>query len=164
MRLGTRSPAWCALRDTRAVDLVFAAIFGALASAVIAPLMVAFVEVNRHDRQEIGTGTAEGGAIPAGRVAAQTLLLYDYREELRKSRAFVLGVGVEERWTHRLARRLKRQDFPTLTTPIRAARLVDYWSEGTARNALSWSLDDILEELPKRATSRALAGDPDDLT
>ena len=33
------------------MNLVLAAIFGALATAVVGPLMVASVEANRHDRQ-----------------------------------------------------------------------------------------------------------------
>lgn len=38
-------------RDTRYVDLVLTAILGALATALIGPLMIASVEVRRHDRQ-----------------------------------------------------------------------------------------------------------------
>jgi hypothetical protein len=168
------------------MELVLAAIVGALATAVVSPLMLASVEVSRQDRQvaerdedleewivvrhrhlkrrwqEIArqaatVGVSEGGSIPAGRVAVQTELLYDYREELRRARSFVLRITVEERWTHRLARSLRRRPFPGLTTPLRAERLVDSWSEGTGRNALTWSLEDILqEELPERATSRAV--------
>ncbi len=103
------------------------------------------------------SGVARGGTIPAGRAVVQTELLYEYREELRTARNFVLRLEVEERWIHRVARRVKRQPFPTLTTPGRAERLIDYWSEGTARNALTWNLENILAELPQRATSKALA-------
>jgi hypothetical protein len=168
------------------MSLVLAAIFGALATAVLGPLMVASVEAKRHDRQveqrdedleewivsrhrrfvqrlaEVTQQATEaglaqgGGAIASGHAKVRTLLLYELRDELRQARAFVLTIAVEERWTHRLARWLKRQPFPELATPTRAERLIDYWSEGTARNALTWSIDDILRELPQRATSRAI--------
>lgn len=167
------------------MDLLLAAIFGALATAVIGPLTIAAAEVKRHNRQVAerdedleewlvvrdrqlqrrlnelkqqanAAGVAQGGAIRAGRVAVQTQLLYDYREELRQARAFVLRIAADERWTHRLVRLLKREPLPALATPSRAERLLDFWSEGTARNALSWSLDDILGELPARTPSRAL--------
>jgi hypothetical protein len=100
-------------------------------------------------------GVLHGGTLPAGRAITGTLALYDYREELRQARNFVRNVAVEERWSHLVARKLARRPFPELTTPGRADRLVDYWSEGTARNALDWTLDDLLNELPQRATSRA---------
>lgn len=163
---------------------MLAAVFSAIATAVIPALMVASAEVRRHDRQvaerdegleewvvvrhrelkrrwnELAeqaavAGVSQGGAIPAGRVATQTELLYQYREELRKARSFVLSIAVEERWTHLLVRRFGRRQFPELLTPNRAERLVDFWSEGTARNALTWSLNDILDELPARTPSRA---------
>jgi hypothetical protein len=86
-----------------------------------------------------------------------TIVLYEYREELRQARAFRLRLEAEERWTHGLIRRLRRRPLRDLVTPGRASRLVDFWSEGTERNALTWSLDDILSELPQRATSRASA-------
>jgi hypothetical protein len=179
-------------RDTRAVDLVLAAVVGAVAgavaTAVVGPLTVALAEVRRHDRQiaerdegleewivvrnralrqELSRleqqanaqGVFKGGTIPASRAAAKAILLYEYRDELRDARNFVLNIEVEERWTHRLMRRISGRQFPGLRTPDHAARLVDYWSEGTDRNALTWSLDDILNELPIRATSRAR--DPD---
>jgi hypothetical protein len=66
-------------------------------------------------------------------------------------------VAAEEWWPHALVRRIGRRPFPQLVTPEKALRLIDYWSDGTARNALTWSLDDILAKLPVRATSRALA-------
>jgi hypothetical protein len=166
------------------MELVLAAFLGAIATASIGPLMIASVEVSRHDRevlqrdddleewivvrdrqlkrrwkeidqQAATAGVSDGGSIAAGRVAVQTELLYEYREELRQARSFVLRVAVEERWTHRLVRRLRRRPFRQLTTPDRAARLLDFWSEGTARNALTWSLDNILAELPARTPSRA---------
>lgn len=167
------------------MDVVLAAVFGALAAAVIGPLMIASVEVRRHDRQVVqrdedfeewivirhrdlkrrwseieqrarAAGVWQGGSVPAGRAAAQTELLYEYREELRKAQAFVRSIEVEERWTHRLVR-VWHGRFAELTTPTRAERLVDFWSEGTARNALTWSLDNILGELPARTPSRASA-------
>jgi hypothetical protein len=166
------------------MDLALAAILTALAAAIIGPLMLASVEVRRHDRQiekrdedleewiifrhrrllqrfqEIeedanARGVAGGSTIPGGRVVAQTLLLYDYREELRQAHGFILDIEAEERWSHRIARVLRDRPVRQLTTPTRAERLVDYWSEGTARNALTWSLQDILGELPQRATSGA---------
>lgn len=83
-------------------------------------------------------------------------MLYEYREELRQARDFVLRIETEEWWPHALVRRIGRRGFPGLAKPREAERLVDYWSEGTDRNALTWSLADILAELPVRATSRAL--------
>lgn len=166
------------------MDLILAAIIGAVAAAFINLLVTASVEVNRHDLlvderdqdleewivvrnrklkqrwQEIeeqarAAGVDRGSTIPAGRAVVQTNLLYEYRDELRDARGFVRRIAVEERSAHRLLRLLKRQPFPDLATPRRAARLIDYWEEGTGRNTLTWSLDDILEELPQRATSRA---------
>jgi hypothetical protein len=168
------------------MEVVLGTVIGAIATVVVGRLAVGAVEVDRHDRQiaerdqdleewiigrhrrlkqrwnEItqeanARGVLKGGSVPAGRAVVQQLVLYEYREELRQARNFVLAIEVEERWTHRVARRVKRQPFPALVTPDRAARLVDYWSEGTNRNALTWNLDDILGELPERATSRALA-------
>jgi hypothetical protein len=167
------------------VDVLIAAVLGALATAVIGPLMLASVEVRRHDEQvaerdddleewivvrdralkrrwnEIeqqarAAGVEHGGSIAAGRVATQTQLLYEYREELRKARAFIRSIQIEERWTHRLVRVWHGRVRP-LTTPTRAERLVEFWYEGTAHNALTWSLDDILGELPARTPSRARA-------
>lgn len=166
------------------MSVLLGSLLAALATVVIGQLAVASVEIRRRDRQiaerddeleewivvkhrqlkqrwhEIGeqarsAGVAEGGAIPAGRTAAQTVVLYEYREELRDARNFVLRLAVEERWTHRLVRALTSRRFPELHTPARAERLVDFWSEGTDRNALTWSLDDILGELPARTPSRA---------
>lgn len=111
---------------------------------------------NELEEHATAAGVHRGGTIPAGRTAVRTLLLYDYREELRMAHRFLREINVEERWAHRLTRRLRRQPFPGLTVPNRAARLIDYWEEGTARNALSWRLEDIVNELPVRAISRAL--------
>lgn len=96
------------------------------------------------------------GTAKRSRRAVHTELLYELREEFRQADAFVLRVRVEERWSHGLVRWVLRQPFQTLRTPDRAARLIDYWQEGTERNALTWKLSDILAELPVRATSRAL--------
>lgn len=171
------------------MNFVLVAILGALATATIGPLLAARAEVRRHDRQvaerdedleewivvrhrklkqrlgeitqqAMAAGVQRGGTISAAQKAVKTELLYDYREELRQAQAFVLRVDADERWMHRIARRLpKSRDFPALTTPTRAARLVDFWEEGTARNALTWSLEDIVAELPMRATNKAV--DPD---
>jgi hypothetical protein len=168
--------------------LVLAATLGAVATAVIGSLMFAPSEVRQNNRrvaqrdenleewivvhhrellqrfseltqQATEAGVSKGGTLPAGRAAVQTTLLYEYREELQRARDFVLELEAGERWTLRLARWVQRKRFPSLETPRRAERLIDYWSEGTARNALTWSLDDILNDLPVRATSRAV--DPD---
>lgn len=167
------------------MDLLLAAILGALAPAAVRLALIVPTDIDRHDRQiaerdrdleewiiyrnrklhqrfneldeqAAAAGVHRGGAIPAGRTAVRTLLLYDYREELRKAHRFLREINVEERWAHRLTRRMKRQPFPDLTVPDRAARLIDYWEEGTARNALTWRLEDIVDELPERVTSRAL--------
>jgi hypothetical protein len=174
------------------VNFILVAILGALATATIGPLLAARAEVRRHDRQvaerdeeleewivvrhrkltqrfhEINqqataAGVQRGGAISADQQAVKAELLYEYREALRQANAFVLRIDADERWMHRIARRLPNsRHFPALTTPTRAARLVDYWEEGTARNALTWSLEDIVAELPLRATSKAI--DPDSAT
>jgi hypothetical protein len=162
------------------------ALVGAVATSLLGLLSVASGEVRRHDLQvserdkdleewivihhrkirqrwhEIEeqaneAGVLDRGTVAASRAATQTLLLYDYREELRTAHAFVRRLAIEERWTHRFIRLRRKEPFPGLTTPSRAGRLIDYWEEGTARNALTWSLDDILAELPQRATSRARA-------
>ena len=164
--------------------IVLTAVLTALAAAVIGPLMLASVEVRRRDRQierrdedleewiilrhrkllqrfhELeedarAKGVDRGSSIPAGKAVVKALLLYDYREELRQAHGFVRDIEAEERWSHRLARKLRQRPLGRLTTPQRATRLIDYWSEGTARNALTWSLQDILDELPKRATHGA---------
>ena len=168
------------------MSLLLAAVLGALATGTIGPLLVASAETRRHDRQiaerdedleewivtrhrqraqrlnqlhqqHQTAGVAQGGAPAQALVAVNTILLYEYREELRHAHAFRLRVEAEERWTHGLIRRLRRRPLRELVTPNRASRLVDLWSEGTERNALTWSLDDILSELPQRATSRARA-------
>jgi hypothetical protein len=112
---------------------------------------------NEIVQQARANGVARGGTLPSARAKVQIQVLYDYREDLRDARDFVARIEVEERWTHRLLRYLRRQPFPQLTTPDRAAPLVEYWYEGTDRNALTWGLDDILGELPARTPSRALA-------
>jgi hypothetical protein len=113
-------------------------------------------------QQANAAGVSRGGTITAGQTAVRTELLYDYREELRQAHAFVLRIDADERWMHRAARRLpRRRAFPTLTTPTGATRLVDYWEDGTARNALTWSLENILAEPPQRPTDRAIEVDVD---
>ena len=145
------------------MTLLLAAVFGALATGTIGPLLVASAETRRHDRlnelrqQHQAAGVAGGGAPAQALAAVNTIVLYEYREELRQARAFRLRVEAEERWTHGLIRRLRRRPVRDLVAPRRASRLVDFWSDGTERNALTWSLDDILSELPQRATSRASA-------
>lgn len=170
------------------MELVLAAVISAIATAAVGALRVAWVEVRRHDLQvaerdeaveewiviqdrqlkqrwtEIVEqarmqGVARGGTLPAARAAVQTQLPYAYREELRDARNFVLRVAAEERLIHRLLRMIGRRPFPELSTAARAAPLIEYWYEGTARNALTWGLDDILNELPSRAPSRARASD-----
>jgi hypothetical protein len=168
------------------MTLLLAAVFGALATGTIGPLLVASAETRRHDRQiaerdedleewivtrhrqraqrlnelrqqRQAAGVAQGGAPAQALAAVNTIVLYEYREELRQARAFRLRVEAQERWTHSLIRRVRRRPLRDLVTPRRASRLVDFWSEGTERNALTWSLNDILSELPQRATSRARA-------
>jgi hypothetical protein len=166
------------------MEFVLAAIIGALVTAVVGFLLVAPAEADRHDRQIVerdqgfeewivehhrelmqrfheirqeatARGVAGGGAIPAGQAAVRTQLLYRYREELHQARSFVLDLEVQERWPHRLYRKLFRRPMAALKTPAKAERVIDYWQEGTDRNTLAWSLDDIDAELPVRATSRA---------
>jgi hypothetical protein len=170
------------------VEAIVAALLTLAGTLLLIPLSAAWIDVKRHDHQiaerdeSLGEwiiirhrgllqrfsemvqeanaqGVLEGGTVPAGQTAVRTTLLYEYREELRQARGFVLSVGAEEWWPHALVRRIGRRPFPHLVTPDRALRLIDYWSEGTARNALTWSLDDVLADLPVRATSRALATD-----
>lgn len=170
------------------MELVLPAVIGAIVTTCVGALRVLWGEIRWHDlqvaerddaieewivirdrqlqerwdeivQQARAQGVARGGTLPSARAAVQTQVLYEYREELRKARSFVAQVAVEERWTHRLLRSLARRPFPQLTTPDRAEPLVEYWYEGTARNQLSWGLDDILRELPARTPSRALAPD-----
>lgn len=166
------------------MSFLLGALITALVAQIVGPLAVAWVDVRRHDeqihqrdedleewmitrhrewlnrlseltQQANEAGVVGGGTLPAGRAITGALLLYDYRKELRRARNFVRNVAVEERWSHVLVRKLRRRPFPDLSTPARAERLVDYWSEGTARNALDWTLEDLLKELPQRATSQA---------
>jgi hypothetical protein len=170
------------------MEIVLSAAIGAVFTAGIGVLRVLWGDIRRHDlqvaerddaieewvvicdrqlqqrwdeivQQARAQGVARGGTLPSARAAVQTQVLYEYREELREARNFVAHVAVEERWTHRLLRSLARRAFPQLITPDRAKPLVEYWYEGTARNQLTWSLDDILRELPSRTPSRALASD-----
>ena len=154
---------------------IFGAIFGVLATVVVGLLSAVPADVDRRDRQ-IGerdqemeewivgrhrglkhrfhelaqqahaNGVGRGGTIPAGEVAVKTLLLYEYREELRRANSFVLGLEVAERWPHRLYRAVRRQPFPRLRTPDKSQPIVDYWLEGTAGNALTWGVADIIRE------------------
>jgi hypothetical protein len=170
------------------MELVLAAVISAIATAAVGALRVAWVDVRRHDlqvaerdqaieewivirdrqlkqrwneivQQARVQGVARGGTLSAARAAVQTQVLYDYREGLRDARNFVLRVAVEERLTHRLLRMVSRRPFSELSTPDRAAPLVEYWYEGAARDALTWSIDDIVKELPSRTPSRARASD-----
>lgn len=170
-----------------ALTLLLGAVFGVLVTTIAALVRSVPAEIDRHDLQiadrdhdleewmiyrhrrltqrfqEIlgqanESGVLKGTSVEAGIIATRTLLLYDYREELRQAGSFVRGVAVDERWAHRLVRKLRGKPFPDLTVPNRAARLVDYWQEDKARNALTWTLGDILDELPARATSRAQQG------
>lgn len=170
------------------MEAIVAALLTLAGTLLLIPLTSAWIDVKRHDhqiaerdesleewliihhraltqrfkeisQQAAAQGVSKGGSVPAGQTAVRTSLLYEYREEWRRARGFVLSVAAEEWWPHALVRRIGRRPFPQLVTPHKALRLVDYWSEGTARNALTWSLDDVLAELPVRATSRALAPD-----
>jgi hypothetical protein len=168
-------------------EIALAALLGALAPAVVRLLLLVPADIDRHNRQitdrdrdleewiiyrhrrliqrfqEIAQqaaaqGVDRGGTIPAGQTAARTLLLYDYREELRQAEAFVREIRVDERTAHRATRRILHNPFRELTTPTRAAPLIDYWQEGTERNALTWRLENVIEELsPTEPASRARA-------
>jgi hypothetical protein len=167
---------------------ILGAIFGVLATVVVGLLSAVPADVDRRDRQ-IGerdqeleewivgrhrglkqrfhelaqqanaNGVGRGGTIPAGEVAVKALLLYDYREELRRASSFVLDLEVAERWPHRLYRAVWRQPLPRLRTPGKSQPIVDYWSKGTAGNALTWGVVDIIreEELGERESPVALA-------
>lgn len=167
---------------------ILGAIFGVLATVVVSLLAAVPADVDRRDRQ-IGerdqeleewivghhrgleqrfhelaqqanaNGVGRGGTIPAGEVAVKTLLLYDYREELRRANSFVLDLEVAERWPHRLYRTARRQPLPRLYTPDKSQAIVDYWLKGTAGNALTWGVEDIIREegLGERESPVALA-------
>jgi hypothetical protein len=154
---------------------ILAAGFGVLATVIASLLSAVPADIDRRDRQ-IGqrdqeleewivghhrglkrrfhelaekanaNGVGRGGTIPAGEVAVKTLLLYDYREELRRANSFVLDLEVAERWPHRLYRTVRRRPFPGLHIPGKSQPIVDYWLAGTAGNALTWGVEDILRE------------------
>jgi hypothetical protein len=154
---------------------ILGAIFGVLATVVLSLLSAVPADVDRRDRQ-IGerdqeleawivghhrglkqrfqeleqqanaNGVGRGGTIPAGQVAVKTLLLYDYREELRRANSFALDLEVAERWPHRLYRTVRRQPLPRLRTPDKSQPIVDYWLQDTAGNALTWGVEDIIRE------------------
>lgn len=111
------------------------------------------------EQQANANGVGRGGTIPAGEVAVKTLLLYDYREELRRANSFALDLEVAERWPHRLYRTVRRQPLPRLRTPDRSQPIVDYWLHGTAGSALTWGVEDIIrdERLDGREAPVALA-------
>lgn len=158
--------------------LIAAAFLGALTRSAVELFATVPVEVRRHDRQvaerdrgleewivvrhrqlqqrwneiaqqAVAKGVERGGAPTQGRKTVSVMALYEWRDERREADDFVLRVEVEEGWPHALYRGLARRPFPSLDTPACAARLIDYWEEGTERNALLWSLDDILRELPE---------------
>lgn len=153
------------------------ALLGALVPTVLVLLRVVPADVDRHDRQiaardedleewllvrdrelrqrlrELGQQVNAAGGRPgssmwrASQAAARTIALYDYRNELRKAKAFVRDLEVEERWFHRIWRSRRRQPFPALAVPERAAPVIDDWQEGTGGNALSWKLEDLVQEV-----------------
>jgi hypothetical protein len=110
------------------MTLLLAAVFGALATGTIGPLLVASAETRRHDRQVAerdedleewivtrhrqraqrlnelreqrqAAGVAPSGAPAQALAAVNAIVLYEYREELRQARAFRLRAEAEERWT-----------------------------------------------------------------
>jgi hypothetical protein len=157
------------------MEAILGAIFGVLATIVLGVLVRVPADVDRRDRQvadrdqqleewvvehhrklkqrfhelheqAVAAGVDRGGTIPAGQVATRTLLLYDYRAELRSAHAFVLAIEAEERSAHRLWRRLRNHPFPELTTPVRSEPILGFWLQGTQGNALTWSIEDIIAE------------------
>ncbi len=80
--------------------------------------------------------------------AVNTIALYEYRAEKRRAEAFRLQLEAEEGWQHQLLRKSRRSNLPSLNTPQRAQPLIDEWLRPTDGNALTWSLDDIVAELP----------------
>jgi len=164
------------------VDLLLAAILGAAITAVAGLLRSIPPEVDRHDQlieecdqalaewvvdkhrslmqrfheldQEAAVGdiASSNGAVREGQIAARTLLLYEYRSELRSARKFRRTVELEERSAHRLYRRLRERPFPLLRTPAEATPVVLYWLDGLATNPLRWSLADIVANVPSGQT------------
>jgi hypothetical protein len=157
------------------MEAVLGAIFGVLATVVVGLLSAVPADVDRRDREiaerdqeleewivwrhrglkqrfqelaqdAVARGVGRGGTIPAGEGAVRALLLYDYREELRRANSFVLTLAVMERWPHRLYRALRRRPMPELASPAAARPIVDYWLSGTNHNALTWGLADIIRE------------------
>lgn len=159
------------------MDLLLAAIFGALVTIVAGFLRSIPTEVDRHDQivedcdqvlaewvvdkhrglmqrfheldQEAASrDLASNGTIRAGQSAARTLLLYEYRSELRSARKFCRTVEVEERSAHRFYRRFRGRPFPLLRTPAEATPVVLYWLDGLPTNPLTWSLADAAAAVP----------------
>lgn len=157
------------------MEALLGAIIGVLATIVLGVVVRVPADVDRRDRQvadrdqqleewviehhrklkqrfhelheqAVVAGVDRGGAISAGQAVTRTLLLYDYRAELRNARAFVLAIEVEERSAHRLWRRLGRRPFLELTTPVRSEPILEFWLRGTQGNALTWTIEDIISE------------------
>jgi len=154
---------------------ILGAAFGVLATVLVGLLAAVPADVDRRDRQiadrdqeleewiiehhrrlkgrfqelaqqAVANGVGRGGTIPAGEAVTRALLLYEYRDELRQARSFVLSLEVAERWPHRLYRSVRCQPFPQLRTPGKSQAIVDYWLDGTAGNALTWGVEDIIRE------------------
>ncbi|HYH60269.1 MAG TPA: hypothetical protein VD766_00225 [Solirubrobacterales bacterium] len=160
------------------MDLLLAAVFGALVTAVAVLARSIPAEIDRHDQliEECDQSLAEwvvdqhrslmqrfheldqeaaslevvpsGGTIRAEQNAARTLLLYEYRSELRSARTFCRTVEVEERSAHRFYRRLRGRPFPLLRAPAEATPVVLYWLDGLPTNPLTWTLADAVAAVP----------------
>jgi hypothetical protein len=167
---------------------ILGAMIGVLATVLVGLLAAVPADVDRRDRQltdrdqeleewiiehhrrlkarfhelaqkAIANGVDRGGTIPAGEAVTRALLLYEYRDELRRARSFVLGLEVTERWPHRLYRALRHQPLLQLRSPAKSQPVVDYWLKGTAGNALTWGVEDIIreEELDRPESPAAMA-------
>lgn len=60
--------------------------------------------------------------------------LHEYRDQERQAQRDVALAGERETWPHAFWRRVRRQPFPTLTTPERAHSVLDAWRSSITRH------------------------------
>jgi hypothetical protein len=101
-----------------------------------------------HEDNRVKTGDRSEGLRRKQLAAVNTIALYEYRAEKRRAEAFRLQLEAEEGWQHQLLPKFRRSNLPGLNTPQRAQPLINEWLKPTDGNALTWSLDDIVAELP----------------
>jgi hypothetical protein len=90
-----------------------------------------------------------GGAVPAGHAVVKAKTLHLFRDQRTEARRFVADLEIEERWAHRLWRRVRDKPMRQLQTPARAEAVIEVWREGLSA-----------ENDPTRRTLDSVLADP----